>query len=685
VSATIARWLPPAVRAEPEPGAPRALDALLGAVDRQVEALHADLDRLWDDFFIESCADWAVPYLGALLGLPPDAGRREVAFAVALRRRKGTPAALEDFGFVLTGLTVRVLEGWQHTVWAQRPGHPPPLRVAAYTPGDRGARSRANGPFETSRRVFTPGGRWHPRAVTAVVWPWQVRTLTDTAAAPLAEPNRFALDPLGGQAPLYLRPRRPRIASESAASQTGGSATAADTRTGDESDAPVRATYRVLEALGPVGYGPPWQLPVGHPLAHPGALLALTVQGGPVAASAIRYGAVPATGAVPVPPGPGEVLVDPGRGHLQLGGGLTGPVRATWHRAFAGTFGALASRAEEQPAARVVVVVNPASSTAETTLAAAFAKARTLSAGLDAAASRDGVPDVEIRLETSDRLVAPAPQAFTPTAPRWRVVAPALVTPTIVGDLAFDLDGGRLELAGFLHTGALRLGDRLVAVTLDGITQDPVAGGVQVAASAWELALTVRRCVLGPLRADLGALPVTIADSVVDGRRRRARPCGGNPQAAPPVTAVDRASRFAPALVTSAVTFLGPVVAETVSAVDTIFTDGLEVTQQQEGGVRHSYLAPTASGPTRWPVTYASGPYPPPRFVSDGFGAAGYAALDYTDDNHPLLRAAGDGGEVGAYHEAGRAALIRRFAGRIDEFVPLGLRASVVVADWEER
>ena len=49
--------------------------------------------------------------------------------------RKGTPAALEDFGFVVTGLTVRVHEGWQHTVWVQRLGHPPPPRVAALVVG----------------------------------------------------------------------------------------------------------------------------------------------------------------------------------------------------------------------------------------------------------------------------------------------------------------------------------------------------------------------------------------------------------------------------------------------------------------------------------------------------------------------------------------------------------------------
>lgn len=676
---SIARWLPPAVRAEPDTGGPRLLDALLAAVDGQVAALHEDLDRLWQDFFIDSCADWAVPYLGALLGLPPDAGRREVAFAVALRRRKGTPAALEDFGFVITGLTVRVLEGLRHTVWAQRLGHPPPPRVAALDARDPAARTRLGTPFEAGRRVFAPARRWHPRAVTAVIWPWQIRTLADVEAAPLFQPNRFALDPLGGDVPLYLRPRRPRIASEI----DGGSA--AGTRTGDETDAPARATYRLMEALGPVDYGPAWQLPLDHPLAADGALLTLTVNGDALDWSAIRFGALPPDGTPPAVPGPDEVVVDPNRGHVQFPAPPKGTVRATWHRAFASPFGGLASRAEEHPGARVVVVVNPASSSAAHTLADAFDTARTLSASLDPAGSRAGVPDVEIRLETSDRLAAPPAQAFTPAVPRWRIVAPALVTPTVVGDLTLDLTGGQVELAGFLHSGTLHLGEHLASVRLDGITQDPGAGGVTVSPKAWLLELVAHRCGLGPIRADLGALPITLADCVVDGRRRRARPCQGAPQM-PATVAVDRTTggRFAPALVADAVTFAGPVIAESVRAADSVFADGLEVVEQQEGGIRHSYLA-APPGPARWPATYASGPFPPPTFVSTGFGAAGYYALDYADPSHPLLTAAGDGGEVGAYHRAGRAALIRRFTERMDEFVPLGMHAAVEVAEWEER
>ncbi len=160
--------------------------------------------RLWDDLFIESCADWAVPYIGALLGLPPDAGRLEVAYAVALRRRKGTPAALEDFAEVLTGWTARVLEGWQITIWAQRLGHPGPPRVATVDLRD-GARSRIGTPFERVRRSVSPSGPWSPRAATVVVWPWQVQDVPGDGGR---APRRAAASPSTRSA----RRRRPTCA-----------------------------------------------------------------------------------------------------------------------------------------------------------------------------------------------------------------------------------------------------------------------------------------------------------------------------------------------------------------------------------------------------------------------------------------------------------------------------------------
>ena len=225
------------------PTAPRLLDALLDGVEQQRRLLEQDIDQVWDDFFIESCADWAVPYIGALLGLPADAGRLEVAYTIALRRRKGTPAALEDFAEVLTDWTVRVLEGWQITVWAQRlrPSAAaagrlvrPPRRLAL--PGRNAVRARAAG---ASRRQVR--GRRAPRRPSS--GRGRCGRSSRSRPRPLPEPSAVRAPPARSPRRRSTSSPRPRRLSSDVGAAAGLS------RTGDELDAPVRATYRVVEAL----------------------------------------------------------------------------------------------------------------------------------------------------------------------------------------------------------------------------------------------------------------------------------------------------------------------------------------------------------------------------------------------------------------------------------------------------
>ena len=44
------------------------LKALLDIISAQADVIKRDIDGLWDDFFIETCADWVVPYIGDLVG-----------------------------------------------------------------------------------------------------------------------------------------------------------------------------------------------------------------------------------------------------------------------------------------------------------------------------------------------------------------------------------------------------------------------------------------------------------------------------------------------------------------------------------------------------------------------------------------------------------------------------------------
>ena len=699
--ASIANWLPLALREAPEgvPGAPRLLDALLAAVDGQRRLLEGDIDQVWDDLFIESCQDWAVPYLAAIVGLPPDAERREIASAVALRRRKGTPAALEDFAEVLTGWTARVVEGWQVSLWAHRLGHPLPTTTAALDLRDP-ARYRVGTPFERARRSVAPSRRWSPRSVAAVVWPWQVRTLRGTEAAPIAPPDatpttarRFALHPLGVDAPPYLRPRPARL------EEAAGPAALAR-RTGDETDAPVRATYQVIQALaapGDIDYGTNWTVSARHPLAggEPGqpVLLQLRAEQGPIGWDSIRFGSLPLGLDAPAPPGPGEVVVDVVRGAVELGEGLDGPLRATWHRPVPGSLGALAADADADPAARVVVVVDPDAPAAGTpggnvvaTLADALqlAEQRAVERDLAAEDSTPAHPDVEIRLNTSRRLEAPPPTAFTPRLPRWRIVAPRLMIPTVVGDLSLNLAAACLALEGFYLTGDLLLGPGLAGAELVNLTMDPSGQRtVAVDPAAWGIELAARRCILGALRADLGALPVRLVDCIVDGRGLALRLCGDDPGGADraAVAAVTPAG-LGPELDADGVTFVGAVRAESVDAVDCLFLDGVAVVQQQ-GCLRNCFLGTDPDSEPSLPPIFRCLREPPPVFAAEAFEAAGYYSLAL-DPDQPLLSAASDGGEVGAYHHARRGTAFLRLRRRLHEFVPLGLRPVLELAPWEE-
>jgi len=44
------------------------LRALLQVVSEQVEVVEDDIERLYENWFIETCEDWVVPYIGDLLG-----------------------------------------------------------------------------------------------------------------------------------------------------------------------------------------------------------------------------------------------------------------------------------------------------------------------------------------------------------------------------------------------------------------------------------------------------------------------------------------------------------------------------------------------------------------------------------------------------------------------------------------
>jgi hypothetical protein len=105
------------------------LYALLATVGEQVANLRADLDALWDDFFIETCEDWVVPYIAALTGthllVNPvgQSNRLDVRNTVMWRRSKGTPAMLRALGQAISGWPTDLAEFFHVLGWSQNMNH----------------------------------------------------------------------------------------------------------------------------------------------------------------------------------------------------------------------------------------------------------------------------------------------------------------------------------------------------------------------------------------------------------------------------------------------------------------------------------------------------------------------------------------------------------------------------------
>jgi tail protein P2 I len=110
---------------------PDQLRAFLAAVEQAFGAVHENIEALYQDFFIDTCDDWVVPYIADLLGTThlkgdPRTLRADVADTIALRRRKGTLSAMERLAANLTGWPCRCVELFQRLEWSQHLNHQRP-------------------------------------------------------------------------------------------------------------------------------------------------------------------------------------------------------------------------------------------------------------------------------------------------------------------------------------------------------------------------------------------------------------------------------------------------------------------------------------------------------------------------------------------------------------------------------
>ena len=161
------------------------LQSLVGICEQLLGILDQDVAGLYENWFIETCAEWVVPYIGDLLQSAPlhsgAAGltaRSYVANTLSYRRRKGTSLALEQLARDVTGWPAVAVEFFQLLATTQYLNH---LRLGSViTPDLRNssALELLDGPFDQASHTV------------------DVRSIVDAPIDPALAPNLAPSDPM---------------------------------------------------------------------------------------------------------------------------------------------------------------------------------------------------------------------------------------------------------------------------------------------------------------------------------------------------------------------------------------------------------------------------------------------------------------------------------------------------------
>lgn len=675
-----------------------ALRALLGVIAEQVDLVETDLEQLYDDWFIETCADWAVPYLGDLVGYRTLRGyeeavartgaaarllsarlapRADVAATVTNRRRKGTlplleniartvaewPARVVEFGPLLSGTQpVRLYPGQPERVPARLAG-----TKARLADVRRGAELDLIGtPFDEFAN--TPGRRHTPPGVGLFVWRLRPYSITKAPAYCIDRARSlYTFSILGNDTPLTTKP----VPEPS------------PTHIATAANVPSFIRRRALQDRLADYYGPGksfeiWRDGENKPVPLGDIVVADL--------SAWRYR-----------PQRGQVVVDPVLGRIAFGS-RSAPKRGVWvtyHHAFSDDMGG-GEYPRARPPAPDVTVYRVGPGEKDDKIMAAYRRWRrekeSGAAGGDAiieiTTSTAYQEQIEFVVDHGDRLEVRAAEGARPVIRLldWYSNRPdALIIRATEPDDESEEDGcgpkpPRVVLDGLLVTGrgvhvSGPMGQLVIrhSTLVPGWTLEPECRPVQPEEPSLILDCTtacvqIERSILGTIlvaanevRTD--PLEIHIADSVVDatGRDREAL-SGPECSHAHAMLSVHRS------------TVLGEVHTHAIRIAENTILDGfVHVARRGLGCLRFCYV-PAGS---RTPRQYRCESGHRPRFGSTRYGTPTYAQLTVGCPQE-ITRGAEDGAELGAFHDLFQPQREDNLRARLDEFLPAGMTAGII-------
>jgi hypothetical protein len=703
------------------------LQALFAVLTGQSSIVEANIQQLYDDQFIETCASWAIPYIGDLIGynslyqidLAGLDSRAEVANTISYRRHKGTLIALEQLSADVSGRPAIAVEEFKNLITTESMRLVRPTHISTVDLRDNAALEQlvqVDSPFDTLSRTIdvrrigprvravqspdpTPldialhgGGTSNVLDVGIHLWRWKSFPVSNAPAFVVGN-GRYRFSSLGNDIPLF--------------NQT-----------------PVRASFSGLTTR--IDVPQPIDRQEFQDSLKPGA--SPTFYGMSILLIADNLN-VPATrivcanlsdraGGAWCEPPKGMIAIDPVLGRIQYAADLTLPksLRVNYSYGFpaeigGGQYDRSASLNVPAPAQTKLYAV--IGTTEHPTVQSAVTAWNGLPPGTTGVIVLPNYESYTIDFTGKNALQLPAGSSLTVLSGQPLAPPPSGSAPdppdvvwnnscaTLVGNIQVEATAtkplangeqppaGQLLFSGLKIAGQLIIGGQNAAVQLIdstlvpgfGFTSDGkalAAGEPSIVVTATEAALSLLNSISGPIAADTGG-STRICSSIVDAT---------SPYYAA-YTASDLASAGADLQVQGS-TIIGKVHARTITlASNTIFYSRLGQrdpwpaavwsSRRQTGCVRFCWLPFNSITPQRYrclPPDAASEAALTPDFVSTTCGDPSYALLSgYVP--MAVWQGSDSGSQIGVYGGIQETEAVRNVQLRAPEYLPVCLESGI--------
>jgi hypothetical protein len=678
------------------------LRALIGALAQEFAALEENLAQLYDDQFIETCADWVAPYVGDLIGYRPLHGvapkisspRSEVANTIGYRRRKGTALMLEQLASDVTSWPAHAVEFFEQLVTTQYMKHIRPQAKATADLRDNRALFLQGGAFNAlahtaeMRRPESGAGRYNIPNIGIFLWRLVSLRLTAVPLTPDpgdASGRKFRVNPLGADLQLFRHAQTEDDISHLA----------------EPINVPEPLSVRLMAmavraAQASVVPAPDARLDDDYGDGESIVLLRPGNPPTPVSVSSVRVcdlrDILDAGGTVigwnhetSMPAG--TIAIDPERGRVLLGDAADGPLLASFHYGSVREFGGGEYERVLEGGGLAPQLVVSGGNPLQPELDAIAGGGRLLIG--------DSLTYAQTPVFKVDGVLASGAPGLTVVVAARNPARPLIAAS---GEVTLSIGArGRLVIDGLVFSGgALRLAAAAddeprelvlrdctlvpgVALHPDGSATSP--GSPSLLVENPFAKITLERCITGPLRI-VADVEVALSDCVVDAGGPENVAYAGDGTGGPGGTLTVSESTIIGKLHTKLLQLgsnsiffarLGPAPGETWRA-------PLIAERRQEGCVRFSYVPTGSETPRRYRcVPDKDHPTVLPHFTSLRYGTPGYAQLRSATDK-AIRQGASDEGEMGVLHALFQPQRETNLHIRLDEYLRFGLHAGVFYA-----